>query len=255
MFRLNKQKLAHASDREDSARILNENTPFAVTEAYRTLCTNTLYLPIADKCRKIAITSAFPGEGKTFISINLGITLASSSADRKVLVIDADMRKSRVMRLLKNNKYSSMNGLSEYLAGISDVPNAVSTEYDNLDVIPSGAEASNPAGLINSPRMKELVAWAEERYDYIIFDTPPVNVVSDSLLLNDYINGYFIAARADYSDVNGLSQALEALKKVEATVFGVVLSSVEVKKSKGYKKYGYSSYEGYGEKAGKSNDA
>ena len=95
--------------------------------------------------------------------------------------------------------------------------------------------------------MRELVAWAEEKYDYVIFDTPPVNVVSDSLLLNDYINGYLIAIRADYSDVNGVFQALEALGKIEATVFGAVLSSVEAKNGKGYyhsyNKYGYNSYE------------
>ena len=247
MFKLNKQKYAHASDKEDIARILNEDTPFAVREAYRALCTNILYLPITDKCRKIAITSAFPGEGKTFVSINLGITLANSSANRKVLLVDADMRKSRVMRLLKNNKYSSLGGLSDYLAGIDEVPNVISTDYDNLDVLPSGAETANPAGLINSPRLKDLVCWAEEKYDYIIFDTPPVNVVTDSLLLNNYINGYLIAVRADYSDINAISQALEALEKVEATVFGLVLSSVEAKNGKGYynvyNKYGYSSYE------------
>lgn len=252
-FNFSKRKQAHASDREDSARILNDYTPFAVREAYRTLCTNTLYLPIADKCRKIAVTSAFPGEGKTFISINLGITLASSAMNRKVLIIDVDMRKSRVMRLLKNNKYSSFNGLSEYLAGIDSVPNVIHTDYENLDVIPSGAEAANPTGLINSPKMRELVSWAEQQYDYILFDTPPVNVVSDSLLLNDYINGYFLAARADYSDINGLSQAIDALKKIEANVFGVVLSSVDVKKSRGYyrsyNKYGYNSYANNEEKS------
>ena len=113
VFNFNKKKYAHASDKEDITRILNENTPFAVREAYRALCTNILYLPITDKCRKIAITSAFPGEGKTFVSINLGITLADSSVNRRVLIIDADMRKSRVMRLLKNNKYSSLAGKRE----------------------------------------------------------------------------------------------------------------------------------------------
>ena len=253
MFNLKKKKQAHASDKEDIARILNEDTPFAVREAYRALCTNMLYLPITDKCRKIAITSAFPGEGKTFVSINLGITLASSATDRKILIIDADMRKSRVMRLLKSNKYSSLSGLSEYLAGIDTVPNVVSSDYQNLDVISSGAEAANPTGLINSPRMRELVAWAEEKYDYILFDTPPVNVVSDALLLNDYINGYLIAVRADYSDVNALSQSLDALEKVDATIFGAVLSSVEPKNTKGYyrsyNKYGYDSYDKSGDKS------
>lgn len=249
-----KKNKAHASDKEDAARILNEDTPFAVREAYRTLCTNILYLPISDKCKKIAITSAFPGEGKTFVSINLAITLATSSEHKRVLVIDSDMRKSRVMRLLKQNKYAHMSGLSEYLAGIDDVPNVVGTDYPNLDVIPSGAEAANPAGLLNSARMLELVKFVEDKYDYVLFDTPPLNVVADSLLLNDHINGYLLATRADYSDVNSLTQAINALKTIDAEIFGIVLSSVDVKKSSAYyhsyNKYGYSSYESVGEKNG-----
>ena len=248
MFGLdNKKRRTHASDKEDMGRILNESTPFAVREAYRALCTNTLYLPIPDKCRKLAITSPYPGEGKTFITINLAITLASSSSERKVLIIDADMRTSRVMRLLGSNKYAASSGLSEYLAGIDKEPNIVATEHENLDVIPSGAEAKNPAGLLNSPKMRELITWAEENYDYVIFDTPPINVVSDALLLNDYINGYFIATRADYSDVNGVAQALDSLKQVDAAVFGAVLSSLEVKKRSKYQhnytKYTYSTYD------------
>ena len=129
----------------------------------------------------------------------------------------------------------------------------ISSDYTNLDVISSGAEAANPAGLINSPRMRELVSWAEEKYDYIIFDTPPVNVVSDALLLNDCINGYLIAVRADYSDVNALSHSLDALEKIGATVFGAVLSSVEPKNTKGYyhshNKYGYDSYSNNADKS------
>lgn len=252
-FNFLRKNAAHATDAEDSARIINADTPFAVREAYRALCTNILYIPIEGKCKKIAVTSAFPGEGKTFVSINLAITLASSAEQRRVLVIDADMRKSRVMRLLKTNKYKHTSGLSEFLAGIDKTPGIISTEYENLDVLPSGAEAANPAGLLNSGRMKALLEYVEERYDYVIFDTPPLNVVSDALLLNDSVDGYLMATRADYSDVNNLSQALDSLKQIEADVFGVVLSSVDIKKSRGYyhsyNKYGYSNYEKTAEKS------
>ena len=248
----NKKNKAHSSDKEDAARILNDDTPFAVREAYRALGTNFLYLPIDDNCKKVAVTSAFPGEGKTFISINLAITLATGSEERKILVVDADMRKSRIMRLLNNNKYAKTNGLSEYLAGIDDVPNIVNTDYPNLDVLPSGADSVNPTGLLNSARMKSLMQIVEEKYDYVIFDTPPVNVVSDSLVLNDHINGYLVATRADYSDVNGLGQAIDALKRIDAEIYGIVLSSVDVKKGAGYyhsyNKYGYSSYDSSDEK-------
>lgn len=255
-FDLLKRNKAHASDKEDATRILNEDTPFAVKEAYRTLGTNFLYLPIEGRCKKVAVTSAFPGEGKTFLSINLAITLATGSEHARVLIVDADMRKSRVMRLLKNNKYSKTSGLSEFLAGIDNIPNIVKTDYPNLDAIPSGAESVNPTGLLNSARMKTLIQLVEETYDYVIFDTPPVNVVSDSLVLNDHVNGYLVATRADYSDVNSLGQAIDALKRIDAEVYGIVLSSVDLKKSVGYyhsyNKYGYSSYDNSEEKTNKS---
>ena len=254
-FNLFKKNTAHASDKEDATRILNDDTPFAVKEAYRTLGANFLYLPIEDKCTKVAVTSAFPGEGKTFVSINLAITMATGSEQRKILLIDADMRKSRVMRLLNSNKYSKASGLSEYLAGIEDTPNIVKTDYPNLDVLSSGAEAANPTGLLSSSKMESLMQICNDRYDYVIFDTPPVNVVADALALNNRINGYLIATRADYSDVNSLGQALDALKKIEAEVYGIVLSSVDLKKSDGYRsnnKYGYSSYDGSGEKKSRS---
>ena len=93
-------KKAHSNDKVDELRLIDENTPFAITEAFRALYTKILYLPIEDKCRKIALTSAFSGEGKTYISINLAITLAKSSENKRVLLVDADMRKPRVARIL-----------------------------------------------------------------------------------------------------------------------------------------------------------
>ena len=234
-------KKAHSNDKVDEVRLIDENTPFAITEAFRALYSKITYLPIEDKCRKIALTSAFSGEGKTYISINLAITLAKSSENKKVLLVDADMRKPRVARIL--SKYCedpTISGLSEYLAGIDATPNIIETDIPNLSILYSGKESSNPIGLINSKRMAELLENCSESYDYIILDTPPVTVVSDAVLLSDKINGYVMAARADYSNVNALSEAIETVKNVGGEVFGVVLSSVNPKKSKS--KYGYKSY-------------
>ena len=86
----------------DSMRILDDSTPFTIKEAFRTLYTNILYLPIEDKTKKIAITSAFPGEGKTYTSTNLAITIAQNSDNRRVLLIDMDMRKSSISKILDN---------------------------------------------------------------------------------------------------------------------------------------------------------
>ena len=241
-------KKAHSNDRIDELRLLDDNTPFAINEAFRALYTKVLYLPIDDKCRKIALTSAFPGEGKTYVSINLALTLARSLENKKVLLIDADMRKPRVARIL--SRYSTeesarAGGLSEYLAGIHDTPNIVKTDIPNFSILFSGKESSNPIGLIHTKRMSELIEKCSQEYDFVIFDTPPVNVVSDAILFADKINGYIMATRAGYSNVNALSDAIDSIRNVGGEVFGVVLTSVNPKNSgsayryKAYKDKGY----------------
>lgn len=240
-----KNKNAHSNDKIDSLRLIDDNTPFAINEAFRALYTKVLYLPIEDKCRKLALTSAFSGEGKTYISINLSITLAKNSQNKRVLLIDCDMRKPRVARILSKyyNEQAENGGLSEYLAGIHETPNIVATDISNFSILFSGAESANPIGLINSKRMSDLLDKCSEMFDYIILDTPPVTVVSDAVLLADKINGYIMASRADYSNINSLSEAIGIVKNVGGEVFGVVLSSVNPKNSGGaYKTYRNSGY-------------
>lgn len=248
-----KKNKAHSNDRVDELRLIDDDTPFAINEAFRALYTKVLYLPITDKCRKIALTSAFSGEGKTYISINLAITLAKNSENKKILLIDADMRKPRVARILSkyNTEKVEKGGLSEYLAGINDEPNIIQTDTPNLSILFSGKESANPIGLINSKRMDELIEKCSAMFDYIILDTPPVTVVSDAVLLADKINGYIMASRADYSNINALSEAVDIVKNVGGEVFGVVLSSVNPKNARG--KYSYSSYRNSGYYSGYSN--
>ncbi len=226
---------SHDSIANDAKRIINDETPFAVREAYRTLCTNVLYLSVEDKSKKIGITSALSGEGKTSVSVNFALTLAQHSDNIKVLLVDADMRKSRMSRLLSEIDVDT-HGLSEYLAGIDDKPNIIPTSVSNLSVITSGAESVNPAALLNSSKMRQLVENLENSFDYIIFDTPPVNVVSDAVILNELINGYLIVVRADYSDVRSISQAIDSLGQVGANIFGFVLDSINLKSDHKYRK-------------------
>lgn len=234
----------HSSIDIDVQRIVGPDTPFAVKEAYRSLYTNILYLPIEDKCKKIVITSAFPGEGKTSISVNLAYTIAQNSPESKILIVDADMRSPRVAELLSAD--SSAHGLSEFLAGIDKEPNFTKTIHPNLLFLSSGAGNANSPGLISSSRMKTLIELCDERFDFVIFDTPPINVVSDAILLSENVNGYVLATRADYSDVNSLSEAIGRLNSAEAKILGLVLCSYNAKSGK-TKRYGkYSKYGKYG---------
>ena len=221
------KKLVHDKDANDSLRIVSDDSPFAVREAFKALYTNILYLNIEDKCKKIAITSAVSGEGKTFVATNLAVTLAQNSSDFKVLLIDTDMRQPRVSALLDVEE--GAHGLSEYLAGIDEKPNFVFLPDKKLTVLSAGANNVNPTRLIASKRMADLIRACEDEFDYIIIDTPPVNIVSDAILLGENINGYVLATRADYSDVRSVSEAVAHLNQVNAEIYGIVLAAVNLK--------------------------
>lgn len=229
------KKVVHDNDVNDSLRIVSEDSPFAIKEAYKTLYTNILYLNIEDKCKKIAMTSAVSGEGKTVASTNLAVTLAQNSTDCKVLLIDTDMRQPRVSALLGIDK--DTHGLSEYLAGIDETPNLIFVPDKKLTVLTSGANNVNPTKLIGSKRMANLIRSLEEQFDYIIIDTPPVNIVSDAILLHENVNGYVIVTRSDYSDVKSVGEAVSRLEQINAEIFGIVLTSVKLK-TMGYSKHG-----------------
>ena len=246
-----RKEYIHSTVEADTQRIICDSTPFAIREAYRSLYTNVLYLPIEDRCKKIVITSAFPGEGKTSVSVNLAYTIALNSPESKVLIIDADMRSPRVIELLGLND-KKRHGLSEYLAGIDDSPVFIDSVHENLKVLLSGAQNANTPGLISSSRMKSLMQYCNNEFDYIIIDTPPVNIVSDAILLNDYVNGYILVCRADYSDINSFSDAIDNLTKAGAKILGTVLSSYNAKSSKKYGRYGrYGRYGKYGKYGGR----
>ncbi len=255
MFNLfKKQSSSHSNDKTDAARVISDNTPFAVKEAFRGVYTNLIYMPIEDKCKKFVISSPCTGEGKTYVSINLAITIAQNLESSRVLLIDADIRSPRIEKLMSSA--SHVHGISEYLAGIDERPNFCDTKVPNLKVLYSGARSANPSRLINTERMNQLFQLCDERFDYVIIDTPPLNLVSDALLFSDKVSSYLLVARADYSDVNTLSVAISKLEQVEAEIGGIILCNVNPKRISGkygthskygrYRKFKYGVYDYYG---------
>ena len=248
---MNKKMLAKANEIKNSVSkneftVIDDKTPFAIREAYKSLYTNILYLNTPDKCKKIAITSAIPGEGKTTVATNLAITIAANSENKKVLLVDTDMRQPKVTRLLSLDIRG--RGLSEYLAGIDEKPYLNYIPKYNITVLTSGGPNVNPSMLIGSSRMNELIKICEQQFDYIIIDTPPINVVTDAMLLNEVVNGYIISTLADYSNINHVSECVESLERIGAEIYGIVLSSLKLKPgSSGYSKYNskYSKYAKY----------
>lgn len=232
---------------ESELKLMTSQTPFAIKEAFKMLYTNIRYISVDSKCKKVAVTSAVSGEGKTTLCANLATTFAQNLESGRVLLIDTDLRQPKVAKLLGMDIKQS--GLTEYLAGIDEKPNIVLHPETKLHVITSGATALNPTKLISSPRMKALFAELEEKYDYIFVDTPPVTIVPDAVLVNDYVNGYIIACRSDYSNINLIDRCVEQLKLVGAEILGFVLTSLKMKSYGGKSKYSsYYKYNRYNEK-------
>ncbi len=221
------KSLTNKKKKTASLEIVDENTPFAISEAFRTLYTNVLYLNIEDKCKKIAVTSAIAGEGKTTVASNLAVTIAQNAEEKRVLLIDMDMRKTKIARLMSLDR--DAHGLSEYLAGIDESPNFIDVPDRKITVITSGGTNVNPTKLISSARMDKLIQLCNERFDYVIVDTPPICIVSDAMLLHDKVNGYIISVRADHSNINSLGECIQKLQSVNADIFGVTLTSADMK--------------------------
>lgn len=227
--------------------LLSENTPFSVAEAYRMARTNIMYLPSEKKCKIFATTSAYASEGKTISTINLALAFAQSN--KKIILIDADMRKPRIK---KNMELKSANGLSEYLAGITDDAEITHIKDSMLDVITAGKTTAAAAELLELPRMKTLLDRLAEHYDYILIDTPPMNLVTDAAMLTNLVNGYIFSVRCNFSDVDGIKDAIVSLDQVNANIVGFMLNGVDPKSNLHgkyryrYSKYNYSYRYGYG---------
>jgi len=221
--------------------VLSENTNFSVVEAYKTIRTNLMFAAQNTGCKRVIITSASPNEGKSINCCNLGITLAQT--DSKVLILDCDLRKPTSHKLFK---LKGIPGLSEVLAGMNTFDQVLhNSDFPNLDVICGGTVPPNPAELLSSAGMDELLDTLSKEYNYILLDTPPINVVSDALVLSAKTDGVIIIVRQGETTHPELKHALNSLEFAKAKVLGIVLNGVENGRKYGYSKYAYTRY-GYG---------
>ncbi|MFT5433402.1 MAG: succinoglycan biosynthesis transport protein ExoP [Myxococcota bacterium] len=192
-------------------------------EQARTLRTNLLFLSAERKLKTILITSALPEEGKTTIAVQTGITLASAGGS--TVLIEADMRRPRLAPTLG---LKGDRGLSTFLANrdvdVADVVQA--THIPNLDAIVCGLIPPNPAELLNSLRLNQLIARLHERYDMVIIDSPPVNAVSDALVMASRVDGVLLVAKSKRTTSEALRTAYVSLLTVDAPVIGTVLNDI-----------------------------
>ena len=215
-----------------------------VAEAFRTMRATLAMISGRDKNRVFLITSAIPGEGKTFTSSNFAATLAQQGF--KTLLIDADLRKPSVAKLLFNENIKP--GLSEVLLGSAPVEEAiVPTEVENLSVLPAGGIAPNPSELLAQPVFAEMIRGLREKYDRIVIDSSPVLAVRDPLLLGPSVDASCLIVRAGYSPAKATVQAVRLFAESQAPISGIVFNSIR-QGSGSYYAYSYRTYGTYGAK-------
>ncbi len=222
---------------------LDKDTPFAVTEAYKTVRTNIIFSMAADGHKTFVVSSSNQGEGKSTTSANLAITLAQTSA--RVLLIDGDLRKPVQHKIFG---VDNSHGLSKFLVGLESLSSALHANIEpRLDLLTAGPTPPNPSELLGSKNMTILLEKLEEHYDYIIIDSPPVNVVSDVLVVSAKTAGVVLVAKQGTTTYDDIGKAIDSIKFAGANVLGVILTNVEdLEKGRYYKNYrGYSGYGAY----------
>ena len=220
--------------------VVNNYPKSSITEAIKTIKTNLTFSTLNNNLKTILVTSSTIGEGKSFISANLAISFANS--DKKVLLIDCDLRKGRQQQIFEL-VMEEEKGLSNLLIDNSWKKNLKNylypTEIKNLDILTTGTISPNPSVLLESPKLEKILEELKEKYDIIIFDTPPVTGFSDPLILSRLADIVLIVAKAKKITIEMLENTKKSLEMVNATIGGVILNKVDSNNSNLYEKNYY----------------
>ena len=193
----------------------------------------------------VVISSPFASDGKSTTAINIAITLSHLS--KKVLIIDADFRRSTVHKKLKiTNEF----GCTDILLGEKTLTDVVKSYNNYLDVVTSGSTVANPSELFVSASFDKLLSEVKDSYDYVIIDTPPINIVSDTLVISQKCDSLIIVARTNVTTYGAFKSALNTAESLDINVMGAVLNGIDTQSNKYYrykyyryyKKHGYYNY-------------
>ncbi len=215
-----------------------------ISESYRTLRTNIQFKNKQTKRHVILVTSSAPKEGKSTTVANLAITMAQMG--NKTVLIDADLRRP-VMHSIFNLRKE--NGITNYLIGNKELDDIIKPTFvDNLSIIPCGPLPPNPSELLGSEEMLDLINQLKNKYEVILFDSPPVIAVTDAAILSTLVDGIILVIKAHQTHREAIKRAKNLLDNAEARVFGSLLNGVNIKKTYGtnYYYYYYHYYQYYG---------
>jgi len=218
--------------------VMRDDTRSLLSESYRSIRSQVLLSSAGRPPKTILVVSGMPQEGKTTTALNLARTL--SQADSTVLLIDCDMRKPRLHKVFG---ISNKVGLSSYLTSSGQAVPVQTLVKEKLDLIPSGPVPPNPAELLASANMRQLVEDMATRYDFIVFDSPPVMSVTDSQILSRLVDGTIMVTKAGETSWDQLRRAVRLFADVKAHMLGIVLNAVKIKD--GHDAYYYQGYYNY----------
>ncbi len=237
----------HSSRKNSEFPFLCENLSFAGKEAYKRLRTNLQFcFPDQENCGVVGITSSHPAEGKSLTSINLCYSLAQ--LNKRVLLIDADMRRSSIASKLGLRVQPGMSNL------LMDVNNAANVlqEYIPSDdsygffFLAAGDAPPNPSELLHSARMNRLMEGLRTKFDYIVLDLPPVGAVSDAQTVSTLVDGMLIVVREDHTPKPMLEECIKQLQLTNSRILGFVINGAVEGSSKSYSYGKYGKYGKYG---------
>jgi capsular exopolysaccharide synthesis family protein len=197
----------------------------AVAEQYRILRTNLQAINVKTPLKALTITSSVNGEGKTITAINLAILMAGDLNKKSILLVDADLRRARISKYLGIKEEF---GLSDLISNGSNVDGALlNIGIDNLTILPAGKIPHNPAEMLGSPKMKNLISALKAKYDYIIFDSPPIITVTDARVIGSQTDGILMVIQANRTQKGVVEHSKTLLSQAHARLLGYVLTNIQ----------------------------